>query len=214
MSRSDTIDNNLRGVHPILEMRIRGLLSEPALSRFSIYPAVRTYSKQKYLFDGWKSGKRGFNTAADPDRVLMTGGDFPYDWKPRGSWHMIQSDGWGHAVDMKRPWNVTRAQADRAIKPFLKKYGLAQTALNVGEWWHLQALTSQGWINGPQPTTSGDEMFITHNIAEDEYRVHVAGMGSAVVDSPGHWQEVIAKGRLTGTYASPHMHALWEKMSK
>jgi hypothetical protein len=208
-----TLDDNLRGVHPTLELRIRGLLSEPGLEAYGTYPAVRTYSKQKYLFDGWKSGKRGFNTAADPDRVLLTGPNFPYDWKPRGSWHMIQSDGYGHAVDLKRPWYVTRAQADRAIKPYLQKWGLMQTALNVGEWWHLQALTSQGWVPGPLPS-SGDEMFITRDERNDEYHVHVAGLGSAAVDSPAHWQEVIAQGRLTGTYSSPHMAALYEKIAK
>ena len=127
-----SLDANLAGVHPILEFRIRGLLSEPALRRYGTYPAVRTYAKQKALRDRYL---RGGNLAASPDRVLRTGKSFPYAWKPRGSWHMVQADGYGHAVDLKRPVGVTRAMADRAVKPYLAKWGLKQTVSS--EWWHL-----------------------------------------------------------------------------
>lgn len=204
-----SLDNNLRGVHPTLDLRIRGLLSEPSLKRYGTYPAVRLYSKQKALYDKYKAG-RG-NLAANPDRILRTGSNFPYSWKPRGSWHMEQADGYGHAVDLRRPSGVTRARADRAIKPYLNKWGLKQTVRS--EWWHLQALTSSGWIDGPLPS-SGDEMFITHDPDNDEWMVHVAGVGAAVVNSPAHWQEVIAKGRMTGTYTSNHMNALWAAIDK
>ena len=204
------LDADLAGVHPILEFRIRGLLSEPKLKRYGTYPAVREYSKQKALYDRYKSG-RG-NLAANPDRVLRTGPAFPYSYKPRGSWHMRQGpEGYGHAVDLRRPLGVTRSMADRAIKPYLAKWGLKQTVRS--EWWHLQALTSQGWVDGPAP--SGDsEMFITYDTDRDEHIVHVAGVGSAVVTAPAHWQEVISKGRMSGEYASPHMHALWDAMKK
>ena len=143
-----SIDANLAGVHPILDFRIRGLLSEPALRRYGTYPAVREYAKQKALHDRYKAG-RG-NLAADPDRVLRTGPAFPYAWTPRGSWHMRQEDGWGHAVDLRRPVGVTRAMADRAVKPYLARWGLKQTVRS--EWWHLQALTSHGWVDGPTPS--------------------------------------------------------------
>ena len=204
-----SLDANLAGVHPILEFRIRGLLSEPALKRYGTYPAVRTYAKQKALRDRFLAGKG--NLAADPDRVLRTGKNFPYAWKPRGSWHMVQADGYGHAVDLKRPFGVSRAQADKAVRPYLAKWGLKQTVLPK-EWWHVQALTSQGWIDGPLPEDSG--MFLTYDSNTDEYRVGIPGEGTAVIDSPNHWREVIAKGRMTGVYESPHMAALLGKIRK
>tara|TARA_R110002020_G_scaffold474377_1_gene705530 strand:- start:3951 stop:4598 length:648 start_codon:yes stop_codon:yes gene_type:complete len=205
------IDANLAGVHPILDFRIRGLLSEPKLKRYGTYPAVREYSKQKSMYDRYKAGTFP-NLVANPDRVLRTGPAFPYSWKPRGSWHMKQGpEGYGHAVDIRRPLGVTRSMADRAIKPYLAKWGLKQTVRS--EFWHLQALTSQGWVDGPSP--SGDsEMFITYDTDRDEHIVHVAGVGSAVVTAPAHWQEVISKGRMSGEYASPHMNALWDAMKK
>jgi hypothetical protein len=201
-----SLDNDLHGVHPTLELRIRGLLSEPALKRYGTYPAVRSYSKQKALYDKYKAG-RG-NLAADPDRILRTTKDFLYEWKPRGSWHMRQADGWGHAVDLKRPWNVSQAAANNAIKPYLKKWGLRQTVSS--EWWHVQALTSSGWVEGPTPESIG--MFITYDTVKDEYRVGIPGEGTAVINSPEHWREVIAKGRVTGVYESPHMEALLDKI--
>ena len=203
-----SLDANLRGVHPILEFRIRGLLSEPALKRYGTYPAVRTYAKQKALRDRYL---RGGNLAASPDRVLRTGKSFPYAWKPRGSWHMEQADGYGHAVDLKRPLGVSRSQADKAVRPYLAKWGLKQTVWPK-EWWHVQALTSQGWIDGPLPESSG--MFLTYDSSNDEYRVGIPGEGTAVIDSPNHWREVIAKGRMTGVYESPHMQALLNKIRK
>lgn len=152
-----SLDANLRGVHPILELRVRGLLSEPALRRYGTYPAVREYAKQKALYDKYRKGTG--NLAANPDRELRTGPAFPYDWTPRGSWHMRQADGWGHAVDLKRPVGVTRSMADRAVKPYLAKWGLKQTVRS--EWWHVQALTSQGWISGPLPSqTEGTDVQI------------------------------------------------------
>ena len=57
-------------------------------------------------------------------------------------------------------------------------------------------------------------MFMTYDTDGDEWIVHVAGMGSAVVNSPDHWREVIAKGRMSGVYESPHMNHLWGAMKK
>lgn len=149
-----SIEANLRGVHPILAFRIRRLLSEPSLSRYSIYPAVRDRAKQEALYAKYKAG-RG-NLAANPNRTLRTGPAFPYDWTPKGSWHMVQGDGYGHAVDLKRPWNRSRAQARAEVHPYLERHGLRATVRS--EWWHVQALTSQGWIDGPMP--SGGEEFL------------------------------------------------------
>lgn len=142
-----TLDSNLRGVHPVLAYRVEQLLAEPSLSRYSIYPAVRTRAKQEALYAKWKAG-RG-NLAANPNRTLRTGPEWPYDWTPKGSWHMVQGDGYGHAVDLKRPWNRSRAQARADVHPFLARYGLKATV--ASEFWHVQALTSRGWVPGPTP---------------------------------------------------------------
>ena len=145
-----SLEANLRGVHPILAHRIRLLLAEPKLSKYSIYPAVRDRAKQERFFAAYKAGKGPL--AANPDRKLRTGSGFPYDWVPTGSWHMIQGDGYGHAVDLKRPWNRSRAQARAEVPPHLARMGLRATVRT--EWWHVQALTSQGWVDGPMPDGS------------------------------------------------------------
>ena len=145
-----SLEANLRGVHPILAHRIRLLLAEPKLRNYGTYPAVRDRAKQAAFYARYKAGKGPL--AANPDRKLRTGSGFPYDWTPTGSWHMIQGDGYGHAVDLKRPWNRSRAQARAEVHPFLARYGLAATVRT--EWWHVQALTSQGWVDGPMPDGS------------------------------------------------------------
>tara|TARA_R110002020_G_scaffold392190_1_gene602480 strand:+ start:566 stop:952 length:387 start_codon:yes stop_codon:yes gene_type:complete len=123
---------------------------------------------------------------------------------------MKQADGYGHAVDLRRPAGVTRSMADKAIKPYLAKWGLRQTVRS--EWWHLQCLTSQGWVDGPLPESSG--MFLTYDNVKDEYRVGIPGEGTAIIDSPDHWREVISKGRLTGVFESPYIEALLAKIRK
>jgi hypothetical protein len=55
-------------------------------------------------------------------------------------------------------------------------------------------------------------MFILYDPMKDEYRVGIPGEGTAVINSPEHWREVIAKGRITGVYESPHMEALLNKI--
>ena len=140
-----SLEANLRGVHPILAHRIRLLLALPELSKYGTYPAVRDRAKQERFFAAYKAGKGPL--AADPNRTLRTGSAFPYDWTPKGSWHMVQGDGYGHAVDLKRPWNRSRAQARAEVHPHLARMGLRATVRS--EWWHVQALTSQGWGDGP-----------------------------------------------------------------
>lgn len=147
-----SLDANLRGVHPVLAYRIRLLLAEPKLSKYGTYTAVRSRAKQESLYAAYKAG-RG-NLAANPNRTLSTSSSFPYEWKPTGSWHMVQKDGYGHAVDLKRPWNRSRTQARAEVHPYLARYGLEATVRS--EWWHVQALTSRGWVDGPMPDGSDD----------------------------------------------------------
>ena len=137
---------SLDGVHPETARRVRRLLADPALGgRYGITSSVRTYEQQKRLYLRYKAGVG--NLAANPDRTLTTGPAWPYDWKPKGSWHMVQADGYGHAVDLHKPWNHTRARARALVHPLLPTYGLKATV--PSEWWHVQALTSNGWVNEP-----------------------------------------------------------------
>jgi len=147
-----SLEANLKGVHPVLAFRIRRLLAEPSLSKYGTYPAVRDRAKQQSFYAKYKAGKGPL--AANPARKLRTGSEFPYDWTPTGSWHMVQGDGYGHAVDLKRPWNRTRAQARAEVHPYLERHGLRPTVRS--EWWHVQSLTSQGWVDGPMPSGSED----------------------------------------------------------
>ena len=66
-----SLDSNLRGIHPTLDLRIRGLLSEPSLRRYGTYPAVRARAKQEALYAKYKAG-RG-NLAAQARRSHMPG---------------------------------------------------------------------------------------------------------------------------------------------
>ena len=151
-------EEKLDAVHPVLAYRVRLLLADPALKgQYGVVSGMRTYASQKALYLKWASG-RG-NLAADPDRSIWTAPSFPYSWKPKGSWHMKQYDGWGHAIDLKRPAWHTRSMAKARVHPLLPKYGLQATV--ASEWWHVQAITSTGWVDGPWPPElpeGGDEM--------------------------------------------------------
>lgn len=146
-----SLDANLAGVHPVLAHRVRLLLALPELKGYGTYPAVRSRAKQAALFARWKAGTG--NLAADPDRVLRTTSRFreQFDWTPTGSWHMPQGpERYGYAVDLKRPWNRTRAQARAEVHPHLERMGLRATVRS--EWWHIQHVTSStGTLPGPMP---------------------------------------------------------------
>lgn len=141
-------------VHPELVARVEALLDDPVLEdRFGVVSAARTVASQRVLYNRWLAGTG--NLAANPDRVIRTGPDWPYKWVPRGSWHMVQADGHAHAVDLRRPSDVSRAEARALVHPLLPKYGLAATV--ASEWWHLQALTSNGWIDLPDTLIDKDD---------------------------------------------------------
>ena len=142
-------------VHPILEYRARLLLDDPALGgEYGLVSGWRSREKQIDLWERYQAGTFP-NLVANPYRELGTGPNFPYDWTPRGSWHMDQEDGYAHALDLARPWHHSRAEARALVHPLLPKYGLVAPVSS--EWWHVQALTSSGWVDGPLPDEPDEE---------------------------------------------------------
>ena len=71
------------GLHPRFIARLEAVFADPRIAnRVAVVSGVRTYAQQKYLYDGYKARKPGFNLAATPDRKLSNGF--------QGSYHMSQ----------------------------------------------------------------------------------------------------------------------------
>lgn len=191
----------LAGVHPLLAYRVELLLADPALGdRYGVTSGARSVAQQRSLFNRYLRGEG--NLAANPDRAISTSAGFPYSWTPRGSWHMVQPDGFAHAVDLKRPWWHTRAKARSVVHPLLPKYGLKATVSS--EWWHVQALTSSGWVNGPQlPNTSEEEDDMIVLIDENDGKGWVCAHGRArplsnVDQWLATWEGTVHRARFMG----------------
>ncbi len=91
---------------------------------------VRSYATQQSLYRRYRAGTLG-NIAANPDRRFGPKGlDGRGIW--RGSWHMQQADGYGHAVDLRITGKITTQEVNRIATSF----GLRPTV--ASEWWHHQ----------------------------------------------------------------------------
>ena len=131
-------------LHPRFVKRLEAFFSDERIKgRVRITSGCRTYAKQKYFYDGYKSRKSGFNLAADPDRRFGPKTVFGVGiW--RGSWHMTQDDGFCYAVDFGlcgggiKKWEVNN---------IAKEYGMHPTVR--GEWWHHQPRASTDWFDAP-----------------------------------------------------------------
>ena len=114
------------GLHPRFIARLEAFFADPRIAnRVAVVSGVRTYAQQKYLYDGYKARKPGFNLAANPDRKLSTGF--------QGSYHMSQPafDGFGYAVDFRITGKgITTGE----VKHIATQYGM--TAPVRVEWWH------------------------------------------------------------------------------
>jgi hypothetical protein len=128
-------------LHPTFKARLHALLNEDSriAGKVKIVSGVRSYADQKRLYDGWKAGKAGFNLAANPDRYMRNG-----KWK--GSYHMQQPDGYGHAVDLRI---VGRGLSTGDVARIAKDYGVCQTVWNPFEWWHFQWQTTTNVFPAP-----------------------------------------------------------------
>lgn len=152
----DDGDENVADLDPTLAWRLaKAFEASPLLrKKLRIESAVRTEAEQRYLYDGYKAGRPGFNLAADPDRIIAEhAGDV---WK--GSYHMTQGEAaWGHAVDVTRKGRVAWSTIHKLLTP----WGLKRTV--AGEPWHYQAGTVAGDFDGPG--------FYTYNEPAPRYRL-------------------------------------------
>jgi hypothetical protein len=118
---------NVKDLHPKFKARLEAFFADPRINgNVSVVSGVRTYQQQKYLYDGYKSRKPGFNLAANPDRVTSAGF--------QGSYHMSQPkfDGYGYAVDFRiiRKGSISTTQVNKIAA----EYGIVKTV--PSEWWH------------------------------------------------------------------------------
>jgi len=115
-------------LHPEFKRRLEAFFSDDKIAgKVKVVSGVRTYAQQKYLYDGYKSGRAGFNLAANPDRITSSGF--------QGSYHMQQSafDDWGYAVDFR----ITgRGISTSQVNTIAKSYGIVADI--PSEWWHHQ----------------------------------------------------------------------------
>ena len=115
------------GLHPRFIARLEAFFADPRIAnRVAVVSGVRTYAQQKYLYDGYKAGKRGFNLAANPDRKRASG------WQ--GSFHMAQPSygGFGYAVDLRITGKgITTGE----VKKIATEYGMHAPIRS--EWWHF-----------------------------------------------------------------------------
>jgi hypothetical protein len=118
---------NVKDLHPKFKARLEAFFADPRIKgKVSVVSGVRTYQQQKYLYDGYKSRKPGFNLAANPDRVTSAGF--------QGSYHMSQPkfDGYGYAVDFRivKKGSISTTQVNKIAA----EYGIVKTV--PSEWWH------------------------------------------------------------------------------
>lgn len=142
---------NVADLEPTLALRIEAMLADRRMKGYKVVSGVRTKAHQIRLWEGWLAGKAGYNLAANPYRTISNTFD---GLVIKGSYHMQQSDGYGHAVDLRKPITHSVAKAAELIGRVGRDYGLVQVALHAGgkhnnEWWHLQARNSQRWFDGP-----------------------------------------------------------------
>jgi hypothetical protein len=137
---SNSVD--LSGLHPRFKSRLESFFDDPRIKgRVAVSSACRTYAQQSKLYKKYKEG-RG-NLAANPDREFGPK-DRDGNWMWRGSWHQVQPDGWGYAVDFHRlkfdlkTWEINN---------IAKEYGMHPTV--SGEWWHHQPRYTNEWFDAP-----------------------------------------------------------------
>lgn len=106
--------------------------------------ASRSHDTQAAWYALDQQGLWPTGPVANPDQVW---GKSPFNWIAYGSLHMIQSDGYSHALDVTIQ-GATRAQ----YEPVARKRGLRLP--EPGEYWHLQ-----WWdLNGIYPIELENDM--------------------------------------------------------
>lgn len=121
-------DERVDLLHPILVARLQALSDDPRMrGQLKIDSAVRTFDEQVSLFDLFQRGQG--NLAADPHRTFETNA---YGLSVgRGSWHMVQDDGFGYAVDVATSLMTEDVLA--LLPSVAAEYRLQQTVLVSGQ---------------------------------------------------------------------------------
>ena len=118
-------------LHPKMLTRLEHFFADGRIAgKVAVVSGVRSYADQKRLYKKYKAGTG--NLAANPDRRF---GPKALDGKGiwRGSWHMQQGDGYGHAVDFRI---VGKGITTQEVNRIATSFGLRPTV--ASEWWHHQ----------------------------------------------------------------------------
>lgn len=139
-------------LHPAFEAALELLFADPRAKGMVVVSGVRSRSEQKYLYVN--QGKPGFNTAANPDRVLGPRTYYGVTFTGKGSWHMQQETGFGYAVDLNYSSMGTAARAlvDKEI-PWIDKFG-GNTKLWLAApapWGLVRTVSGEPWHVQPHP---------------------------------------------------------------
>ena len=118
-------------LHPKMLTRLEHFFADGRIAgKVAVVSGVRSYADQQRLRRKYEAGTG--NLAADPDRRFGPKGlDGKGIW--RGSWHMQQADGYGHAVDFRI---VGRGITTQEVNRIAISMGLVPTVKS--EWWHHQ----------------------------------------------------------------------------
>lgn len=137
-------------VHPELWRRYELLVGRTWMFGTEIWveASERSYATQADLFKRWNAGTYRVPSVANPDRIL---GPSPWGWDIKGSYHMVQGDGYAHALDIG--W---RGLSDTMMTEILASCGLRQTVL--GEKWHVQWWQGRTIFDVQESPTEDDDM--------------------------------------------------------
>mgnify|MGYP000653304996 CR=1 FL=1 len=117
-----------------------------------ITSSSRSYEEQASLYQAYKNGTG--NNAANPNGVI---GVSPWGWVAHGSYHMIQEDGYSHALDLH--WSQCSPEQ---FAELAEKCGLKLTV--PGENWHFQWWDTNGIFEEEAATPQQEEiMIIVHD---------------------------------------------------
>ena len=144
-----------------------------------------------------------------------------------GSYHLPQSDGWGHAADIVPRGSLLATEgstggyaAIHLVEAELEGIGLKRYVSR--EPWHYQALGRwDGWLAGPEP---GDEqmsapasMYRDTDQRPEKYKLSVPGVGITpwlddVKGSADMWETRIGEAARTGVLSGPWVSDLFGKL--
>lgn len=116
--------------HPELQRRWDLLVARTWMfgAELWVEASTRSEATQRDLYERWKLGLYKVPIVANPDHVL---GGSPWGWPVRGSYHMVQADGYSHALDVG--W---RGITQDLFESVAATCGLLRTETN--EAWHYQ----------------------------------------------------------------------------